>query len=145
MSWRLILQLWLFGLTMAIVTVYFIPSNIESPFWLAIIVACALLVARRAPGKFFLHGFLVGLANWVSVTGAHVILFDAYIARHAKEVAALQAMPVPASPRVMMSISGPIVGMMRRFGVPVPGASGIVIGSLAWMASKIVARKTSTP
>jgi hypothetical protein len=72
-----------------------------------------------------------------------VILFDAYIARHAKEVAAMQAMPLPASPRVMMSILGPFVGMMRRFGAPVPGASGIVIGLLAWMASKLVARKTT--
>jgi len=32
MNWMLILQLWLFGLAMAIATVYVIPPNIESPF-----------------------------------------------------------------------------------------------------------------
>lgn len=32
------------------------------------------------PRKYFLHGFLVGLASWVWVTAAHVSLYDAYVA-----------------------------------------------------------------
>lgn len=139
MNWKLILQLWLFGLAMAIATVYVIPAKLESPTWIAIVLAYALLVARRAPGRFFLHGFLVGLANWVSVTGAHVILFDAYVARHAEAAAAIQA--VSASPQVATSFLGPIAGMMGRFAIPVPGASGVVIGLLAWGLSRLVAPK----
>lgn len=64
MNWKLILLLSMFGLAMAIATVYVMPSRFEAPFWLVIFVTCAFVIARRAPGKFFLHGFLVGLTNW---------------------------------------------------------------------------------
>jgi len=137
MNGRLILQLALFGLAMAIATVYVVPPGVASPLWLGIVIGSAFLIARRAPGKFFLHGFLVGLANWVSVTGTHVLLFDAYVARHGQDVAAMQAMTVPA-----MGVLAPVVGWMRRYGVPVPGASGVLIGLLAWAGSKVLRRKT---
>jgi hypothetical protein len=129
MNFRLIFQLSLFGLAMGVATVYVIPSNIEPLFWLAIFVACALLIARRAPGRPFLHGFLVSLVNSVWITGAHVLLFDSYVAGHAAEAAMMSRMPLP--PRLMMLLTGPVVGVV----------SGLVLGLFAFVASRFLKRR----
>jgi hypothetical protein len=139
MKWALVLQLSMFGLAMAIGTVYVIPPNVEALLWPAIFIACALVIARRAPDKHFTHGFFVGLTNWTWVATAHVVLFGAYAARHAEHLAALQSLPVPE-----VEIIAPIVDVFRRYALPIPGLSGIVIGSLAWIASKLVAPKRKT-
>ena len=55
MNWKLIVLLSLFGLAMAIATVFVVPSNVEPLLWLVIFVACAWWIARGAPGKYFLH------------------------------------------------------------------------------------------
>jgi hypothetical protein len=127
---RLILALSLFGLFMAIATVFVIPSKIEPVCWLIIFVVCAWLIAKKAPGRPFLHGFLVGLVNCVWVTGAHMALAGSYLARHAQEAEMLAKMPRPDSPRLMMLMMGPVVGI----------ASGLVLGLFAWIARKLVAR-----
>jgi hypothetical protein len=36
------------------------------------------------------------------ITTAHIVLFDTYIANHAKEAAMISKMPVPDSPKLMM-------------------------------------------
>ena len=121
MNWKLIFQLSLFGLGMALATVYFVPSNIEPLLWLVIFVICAYLIAKRAPGMHFLHGLLVGVANSAWITIFHILLFHQYIAHHPREAAMMRSMPMPGSPRLMMLCVGPIVGVI----------SGIVLGLLA--------------
>ena len=86
----------------------------------------AYLIAKRAPGQYFLHGLCVSLLNSVWITAAHVLLFDAYIARHAKEAAMTKGMPL--APRLMMLIMGPAIGL----------GSGLVLGLFSLVASKIV-------
>jgi hypothetical protein len=130
MDLKLILQLSLFGLAMGVGTVFFIPSRVEPFFWLAIFVVCAYLIARRAPGKPFLHGLSVSLVNSVWITGAHVLLFESYAVRHAEEMKMMATMPLPDSPRLMMLATGPVVGVV----------SGIVLGLFAWVASRLVKR-----
>ncbi len=125
---KLILALSLFGLAMGILTVYVIPSNVEPIVWLAIFLVCAYAIAKRAPGKFFLHGFCVSLLNAVWITGAHVLLVDTYLSRHANEAAMMAKMPMPDSPRAMMLMTGPIIGIV----------SGLVLGLFAFVASKLV-------
>lgn len=126
MNWKLIFGLSLFGLAMAIATVFVIPSNIEPIFWLVIFLICAYLIAKRHPAKAFLHGFCVSLVNSVWITSAHVILFDTYIAGHAREAEMASHMPFPA--RVMMLVTGPAIGIV----------SGLVLGFFSWVATKIV-------
>ncbi len=128
MNWKLIFQLSLFGLAMGIATVFVIPSKIEPAFWLVIFLFCAYAIAKRSPGMHFLHGLLLGLANSVWITAAYVLLFDTYIARHAQEAAMMQSMPMPGSPRLMMTLTGPVVGLI----------SGVVIGLFALAAGKLV-------
>ena len=130
MNWRLVFQLSLFGLAMGIGTVYVIPSNIEPVFWLVVILISAYLIGARAGGHYFLHGLMVGLVNSVWVTGAHVLLFATYVANHPQEMAMMSAWPMHDHPRRLMALVGPCIGVV----------SGVVIGLLAWGASKLVRR-----
>ena len=127
MNWRLIFLLSLFGLIMAFATVYFIPTNVEPWCWLAIFIFCAYMIAKNAPGKFFLHGFLVCLVNCVWITAAHVILFQTYWANHPEMANMSSSM---AHPRRMMLFIGPVTGI----------ASGLVLGLFSFIAAKIVKR-----
>jgi hypothetical protein len=128
MNKKLIFQLSLFGLVMAFATVYFIPSNIEPLFWLVIFIECAYLIAKNCTEKYFLHGMCVSLLNAVWITSAHIVLFDAYIATHPDEAEMLKNMPMPDSPRLMMLMTGPLIGIV----------SGVVLGLFAVVASKIM-------
>ena len=82
MNWKLIGMLSLFGLAMGIATIFVIPSNVEPLVWLVIFLICAYVIAKQSPGKHFLHGLLLGLANSVWITAAHILLFEQYIASH---------------------------------------------------------------
>lgn len=118
MNWKLILLLSLFGLAMAIGTVFWIAFDVEPYFWLVALGITAYLIAARAGARFFLHGLMVGLVNSVWVTSAHVVFFDTYIASHPREAAMVAEM---GSPRLMMSLLGPVIGLV----------SGCVIGLVA--------------
>ena len=128
MNWKLIGLLSLFGLAMGIATVFVIPSNIEPFCWLVIFLFCAYVIAKNSSGKHFLHGLLLGLANTVWITAAHILLFDQYLARHAREVAMMNSMPLPASPKLMIGIVGPIVGLISK----------VILELLAFVAGKLV-------
>lgn len=128
MNSKLIFQLSLFGLAMAISTVYWVPSNIEPIFWLLVFIVCAYFIAKKCTGKFFLHGFFVSLVNSVWVTAAHVILYNTYVASHPEETNMMAQMQIPINPRIMMLITGPIIGVL----------SGLVLGLFAFIASRII-------
>jgi hypothetical protein len=128
MNSKLILLLSTFGLAMGLATVFFIPSNLEPAFWLPIFALCAFLIARGTSGNAFQHGVFLGLANSVWITAAHLVFFDQYVATHAREAAMLQMMPMLGSPRLMMALTGPVVGAI----------SGIVIGVFSFIASRFV-------
>ena len=128
MDWKLIVLLSGFGLMMAFATVFVIPSNMEPAYWLVIFLVCAYLIARRAPGRHFLHGLCVSLVNSVWITAAHVILFGQYMASHPQEAAMMKSMPVPESPMLMMVLFGPIFGSIF----------GLILGLFAFLAGKFV-------
>ena len=128
MNWKLIFSLSLFGFAMAIATVFVIPSKIEPVFWLVIFIACAYIIAKNAPEKYFLHGFVLSLANCVWITSAHILFYATYIANHPDEAAMSAKMPMPEHPRMMMLVMGPVIGII----------SGVVQGLFAFIASKII-------
>jgi hypothetical protein len=137
LNWKLVLQLSMLGLAMAVGSAFVMPPRVETPLWPVIFIVVAILVARRAPGRYFLHGFFVGFTNWVWVAAAHMIFHESYAARHAKDIAAMVSMPMPGLP----SWAAGIVRAFRENGIPIPGASGVVIGLLSWIASKVAALK----
>ena len=130
MNWKLIFQLSLFGLAMGVATVFVIPSTIEPIFWLFIWVLCAFLIAKGTRDLRFLHGLMVGLVNSVWIIAAHVLLYDAYAARHAKEVAMMQSISGAVPQRMLVAL----------LGIPAGLVSGIVIGLFALIAGKFLAQ-----
>lgn len=137
MNFKLILILSLFGLAMAIATVSLIPSAIEPLFWLVIFIVCAIAIAKKAPGKYFLHGFLVSIVNSVWITAAHCLMFYTYITTHPEFLLATGGLP-PA-----------LAGHPRRVMVPIGIISGIffglILGLFSWIASKIFKRGAAAP
>jgi hypothetical protein len=133
MNGKLILQLSLFGLAMGLATVFLIPSSVEPIRWFLVFVICAYVIGKRAPKLYFLHGFLLGLANSVWVTASHIVFVDRYLTTHAREAAMMASSPNFGSPRLMMLVVGPIAGII----------SGVVIGVLAWIAGKIFSQRAT--
>src|SRR5437899_2118984 len=131
MNWKLVLQLSLFGLAMGIGTVFMIPSTVEPFCWLAIFLICAYVIGARAVPHPFLHGLAIGIVNSVWVTGSHVLLFNQYVANHAREMEMMKTMPMADAPRTMMAVTGPVIGVI----------SGIVLGVFALIASKVMASR----
>lgn len=129
MNGKLVVQLSLFGLVMAVATVWVVPSTLEPLFWLVIFPICAYYIARRAPHSYFLHGLLVGILNSVWITSAHLLFFDAYLARHAREAEMMTQMPL--APKAMMLVTGPIVGVV----------TGIFLGVLALVVHRIISTR----
>ena len=128
LNWKLILQLSTFGMVMGVATIFWIPSTIEPVFWLVIFGICAYIIAKQSTGRYFLHGFLVSILNSIWITSAHVMLFHTYIANHPQEAEMMANMPMPDSPRLMMMITGPIIGVV----------SGLVLGLFVFVAGKII-------
>jgi uncharacterized membrane protein len=131
MNRKLIFQLSLFGLAMAFATVSWIPSNREPAFWGVIFIVCAYFIAKNCSGKYFLNGFLVSLVNSVWITSAHIVFYSTYIAHHPEQAAMISKGPIPDLPRLMMLVTGPIIGAI----------SGLVLGLFSFIASKIIKKK----
>jgi hypothetical protein len=111
---------------MGIATVFFIPSNIEPIVWLPIFIVCAYFISQRTE-RPFVHGVFLGLANSVWITTSHILFFNQYISHHPREAAMMSSMPLPDSPRLMMALTGPVVGLV----------SGVIIGLIAMAARKL--------
>lgn len=130
MNWKIIFQLSLFGLIMAIATISLIPEKVEPIFWLIIFAFCAWVIAKVCSGKYFLHGFLVSIINSVWITIAHISFRATYLAHHPQVAAMTAGMPPPLAvhPRLAMVIMAPVFGALF----------GIINGLFALIASKIV-------
>jgi len=131
MNLKLIFQLSLFGLAMGLATVFWIPSSSEPVYWLVIFVISAYFIALKSSGKYFMSGFWVSIANSIWITVAHIIFYHTYIAGHTQEADMISKMPLPDSPRLMMLMTGPVVGIVL----------GLVLGLFAFIGSKILQKK----
>lgn len=125
---KLVFLLSMFGAAMGVLTVFVIGPNVEPIFWLLIFVVCAYLIAKKARGRLFLHGFVVSLLNSVWITSAHIAFASTYLAHHPGEVTMMAHTRMPDSPRVAMLVAGPVVGVV----------SGVVLGLLAHVAGKLL-------
>jgi hypothetical protein len=127
MNWKLILALSLFGLAMAIGSLFGL-GMLEPLLWLIIFIIYAWLIATRAPGKYFLHGFLTSVVNSIWITVTHASFFAFYAKNNPQFV---QAAPPGMNPRALMIIMGPVFGVLF----------GLVAGLFAFIASKIVKKR----
>ena len=130
MNWKLIFQLSLFGLIMAFATISLIPEHFEFIFWIVIFIFCAWVIAKRAGGKYFLHGFLLSIANSIWITIVHCIFCLTYMNNHPDMSPDKMHMPLSLQDhlREIMLIMAPIFGALF----------GLFQGLFAFIASKIV-------
>lgn len=140
MRWKLIFLLSLIGMGMALATLYAVWALY---FWLPIFAFYAFIIARKAQRRFFLHGFFVGLLNWVWVTGSHVLFFHTYAVRH-PGVTAMGSARVSDSSTAIMALVAPAMRFLAHYSAPIPGASAVLIGLLCWIASKFVRSQAVT-
>ena len=129
MNWKLILLLSLFGLAMGVLTISLVPSTVEPICWLVVFLVSAYLIARYAPGNYFLHGFAVSLVNAVWITAAHAAFFYQYVAAHPEFLLSTNNLPgtLKGHPRRMMIPIGAIAGVL----------SGVILGLFSLVASRI--------
>ena len=127
MNWKLIFALSLFGLAMAIGSLFGL-GMIEPLLWLLIFIVYAWLIATRAPGKYFLHGFLASVVNSIWITAMHAAFFSMYAKNNPQFV---QSAPPGINPRVLMIVMGPVFGVLF----------GLVAGLFAFIASRIVKKR----
>lgn len=127
MNWKLIFALSLFGLAMAIGSLFGLGMA-EPLLWLAIFIICAWLIAKRAPGKYFLHGFLMSVVNSIWITAIHATFFTIYAKNNPQFV---QSAPPGMNPRVLMIVMGPVFGVLF----------GLIAGLFAFIAAKIVKKQ----
>lgn len=134
MNWKIIFQLSVFGLIMAVATISLIPEKAEPVFWIAIFIFCAYIIAKVVGRKYFLHGFFVSLVNCIWVTAAHIIFYSTYIANHPSMAKMSEEHPLlPTHPRLAMLIMGPVVGII----------CGLILGLFCFIASFIVKKKAA--
>jgi len=128
MNWKLIFALSLFGLAMAVASLLGL-GMLEPLLWLVIFIIYAWVIATRASGKYFLHGFLVSVVNSIWITAIHAAFFTTYAKNNPQMV---QGAPAGMNSRVLMIVMGPIVGAVF----------GLVAGLFAFIASKIVRKRS---
>ncbi len=134
-NWKLIFQLSLFGLVMAVATISLIPQNVEPFFWVAIIIVCAYIVAKNVSSKYFLHGFLISIVNSVWITIAHVLFASTYLPNHPQMEQMNGNLPLIMQQHERSS--------MIILGLPFGAIFGVVLGLVCLIASKIVKKPAS--
>jgi len=127
MNWRLIFLLSLFGVAMAVASLFGLTRGIEPFLWLVIFILYAWWIAKHCRSKYFLHGFLVSVVNgfWISII--HASFYTLYIRNNPKMLAGLSSLPPGISPRVLILIVGPVVGALF----------GVIAGLFAFVGAKI--------
>jgi hypothetical protein len=81
---------------------------------------------RYAPGKYFLHGFLVSFLNGIWISVIHSLFFTQYIQNNPEMMSDYNRLPPIADPRAMMLIIGPVIG----------AGTGVIAGLFAIIAEK---------
>jgi len=127
----LLVKLSFFGLAMALATVFWIPSTFEPFLWLAIFIFCAYLIAKKSSELFFVQGFLLRILNTIWVTAIHILFSTTYLTNHPEANELIASSPLPNSPKLMMLMTGPIIGVI----------SGLILGIFASIAARIVNRE----
>jgi hypothetical protein len=128
MKWPLIFLLSVFGLAMGFATVNYIAVTAEPFCWSLIFIICAFVIGRYCTEEYFLNGFTVSILNAVWMTILHLTFFTAYASNHDAEMEIMQRLLMPDDPQVMMFFTGIISGAV----------SGVILGSLSFVASKLI-------
>jgi hypothetical protein len=127
-----VLSLSLLGAGLGAASVFGLSGVPAAIGWTLAAVICAGQIARRAPERAFLHGFLTGFIGSVLATLVQVALVPIYLERQPDIAAELATMATTLPPGVLILISAPFLGAV----------GGLVLGLLSYIAVKIETRDT---
>jgi hypothetical protein len=136
MNVKLILMLGALGaLEAAAALAGLVHAGIEGYVTAALAILIGVIVGLSAPRQPFLHGLLAGgLANMLEPL-ILAVFFDRYLILNPKAVQSLQALPAGISPRAVVLVAAPVLGVLY----------GLCIGLLAWIISKATRRNPKIP
>ena len=131
MDRKLVGMLSLAGVVMGVASVLGWTQRIEFVMWLVIAISSAFVIAREAPGKFFVHGFWTGLLAGIASPLIQLALYSTYLANNPDTAAQVETMPQNMNPRVVLLIFTPVIGLLN----------GAVLGLLSWGTSRVIKRR----
>ena len=126
-NWKLVLGLSAFGPAMGLASTWGLTHNVEWAFWIAILLFCAVVVARGVATRRFAHGLLVGCISGALSPLVQAALFTTYAAHNPKVVDYLVQTPGALAPRTFFLLVAPFIAIL----------SGLLQGLLAWAAGKL--------
>src|SRR5438132_1314334 len=112
MNWKLIFALNLFAVVIGTASLFGLTGHFEPLIWLLVFVIYARLIAKYAPGKFFLHGFMVSLINGVIIGAIHAAFLRTFLLNNLEIGINFRHLPRSLDPHVFTLIVGPIVGAL---------------------------------
>lgn len=133
LNWKLIFGLAAVGLVTAAITIWGGMRQAETWFSLAITLGLGMVIAAKAPGRYFLHGLLVGALGALVEILAEVPFASRIVANNPDLRDAMAAFPTTVSPGVMLLIAAP-------FAAPI---SGLITGFIAWLVAKFLGKGKS--
>ena len=112
MNLKLVLELSLFGLIISFVTLFRTPSNLEPVLWIIIFIICAIIIAFKCSGRYFLNGLGTGILDSVWMTLIHLLFFKTYISNHPFEREMINNSFFHDFPMVWMLFAGLGIGIL---------------------------------
>jgi hypothetical protein len=132
MNRKLIFALSSFGLIMALSTESLVALRYEALGWMVVFVISAYIISTVCKDKYFLHGLLVGMLNYLWVIPYRFFSHGMYIQAHSNLMIALEEIPMPYRdhPRLLLASIWVVVGIV----------SGLILGLFSHMASRMVTK-----
>ncbi len=127
MRWKVILLLSLFGLLMGALSLGGFTRGIELWYWIAIAAISALVLARSAQQRHFLHGWFVGALSGLWNGTVQAAFFTTYAANNPASIQNTDGSSFVLTPTFVL-IAGPIIGMIY----------GVVVGLLSQVTARIL-------
>jgi len=127
MNWKLILALSLFGLVIAVASLFGL-GFMGPTLWLFIVGLCACFIAALAPGKYFLHGFLVNILSMFWIFAIHACYL---LEVSQNKPVMVEILPGGRSPQVENLL----------LGLAAAGVTGVIGGLFAFVASLILKKR----
>jgi hypothetical protein len=132
MNWALILYLSLFGPVIgSLVVLGVFPRGGDRYVWLVVTIVCAVVIARRVPGRHLQHGAVVGFLSGATSTLVQGLFAATLASNNPWIVEEFAEMPEGFDLQFFIMMLVPFIGV----------ASAIILGLLSYLAARITRRE----
>jgi hypothetical protein len=131
MRWTIILLMSMVGVLVGVLNIFGVLSGVGWWVWILLWVLMAVVLGKQVPGKYFMHGFLVGILSGVINSLLTYFFYDTYAANSPQFAEAAAKMPPGYDFRAMMLYTLPVNAAI----------GGVVMGLLTMLAGKIFGTK----